>query len=114
MCITVFRFSKSQSVKTFAALKMCSSKKKWAYGTYYSAWWRSGSRIQNKQKTLLRTPSYLKVIGSLKLSFPDLRGIELTGNHRVPKTFLGSKGWSGMKVGRSSEKTEEVRFKSKI
>lgn len=89
-------------------------KKKWAYGTYYSAWWRSGSRIQNKQKTLLRTPSYLKVIGSLKLSFPDLRGIELTGNHRVPKTFLGSKGWSGMKVGRSSEKTEEVRFKSKI
>ena len=77
MCITVFRLSKSQSVKTFAALKMCSSKK-WAYGTYYTAWWSSGSRVQNKHKNLLRTQSYLKVTGSLKLSFPDLRGIELS------------------------------------
>lgn len=77
MCITVFRLSKSQSVKTFAALKMCSSKK-WAYGTYYSAWWSSGSRVQNKHKNLLRTQSYLKVTGSLKLSFSELRGIEFS------------------------------------
>lgn len=49
----------------------------------------AGSKISTK--TLLRTQSYLKVKGALKPSFPDLRCIELTGNNRIPKIFLGSK-----------------------
>jgi len=70
---------------------MCSSKK-WAYGTYYAAWWSSGSRVQSKHKTLLRTQFYLKVTESLKLSFPDPKRYRtLTGSSRVPNIFLGFK-----------------------